>query len=183
MDNFCKICDKFIKPRRQFKHFDSNIHKEFDKCKHIKLTIENPDINNVVRAFWEYNMHHNKKYDFCLVKCQYKLVINDNQNCPSVMSILFDNRTMISWHNFLEGVIDDFKNQEDNFNHKAEMNIITVAIKTDMSYDVYVKHNMCALEWKLNAMINENKNLIIKLNRNWRYPLNRKFESHRVWLL
>ena len=35
-----------------------------------------------------------------------------------------------------------------------------------MSYDFYIKHNMCALEWKVNAMIKKNKNLIKKFNRN-----------------
>ena len=27
----------------------------------------------------------------------------------------------------------------------------------DMSYDFHTNHNMCALEWKLNSMINKNK--------------------------
>ena len=35
------------------------------------------------------------------------------------------------------------------------MNIITIANKLDMSNDVYIKHNMHAVEWKINAMINE----------------------------
>ena len=39
---------------------------------------------------------------------------------------------------------------------------------------------MHAVEWKLNAMININRNFINKFNRNWRHPLNRKFESYRV---
>ena len=39
---------------------------------------------------------------------------------------------------------------------------------------------MQALEWKLNAMINEDKNLKNKFNRSWRHPLNREFESYRV---
>ena len=29
----------------------------------MKLTIENPDINNIDRAFYEYVIQHNKKYD------------------------------------------------------------------------------------------------------------------------
>ena len=41
MTYYCEVCDKFIKPKSKYKHFKSNIHKEFDKCKHIKLTIEN----------------------------------------------------------------------------------------------------------------------------------------------
>ena len=59
------------------------------------------------------------------------------------------------------------------------MHIITIAHKMDMSYDFYIKHNMHAVEWKINAMINKNKNLFNKFPRNWRHPLNRKFESSR----
>ena len=87
---------------------------------------------------------------------------------------------MISWQNFLEKVIDDFKNKGYTFNHSAETHFITIAKKNDMSYDFHIKHNMCSLEWKLNAMINKNKNLIDNIDRKWRHPLNRKFQSYRV---
>ena len=62
------------------------------------------------------------------------------------------------------------------FDHIAEMNFLAIADKLDMSYDFYIKHNMCALEWRLNAMINK-KNLISKLDRSKRHPLIRKY-SH-----
>ena len=90
---------------------------------------------------------------------------------------------MISWKKFLEKLIDAFKDKGYNFNHIAEMHIITKANKMDMSYDFYIKHNVCPLEWKLNAMINENKSLINKFSPNWKHPLNGKFESYRVSLL
>ena len=121
-----------------------------------------------------------KKCDYYLVKSQFKLVFKRNQYCPSVTSVLFDKITMISWSKFLGKVISDFKDKGYNFNHIAEMNIITVANKTDVSYEFYIKHNMCALEWKLNSMMNKNKNLINKFNRNWRHPLQRKLKSSRV---
>ena len=50
----------------------------------------------------------------------------------------------------------------------------------DMSYDFFDEHNVHAIEWKLNAMVNKNKSLINKFPRNWRHPLSRKFESYRV---
>ena len=53
--------------------------------------------------------------------------------------------------------MDDFKNKGYTFNHVAEMNIITIANKLDMSYDFCIKHNMHAVEWKINAMINKKK--------------------------
>ena len=80
-------------------------------------------------------------------------------------------------------MIEDFKDKGYNFNHIPEMHIITIANKLDKTNDLYIKHNMHAAEWKLNAMINKSKNSINKFNRNSRHPLNRKFESYRVWIL
>ena len=48
-----------------------------------------------------------------------------------------------------------------------------------MTYDFYIKDNMHAVEWKINAMINKNKSLIHEFDRNWKHPLNRKFASYR----
>ena len=95
-------------------------------------------------------------------------------------SKLFDNKTLIPLEKWLEKVIDGLKNKGYTFNHIAEMHVITIADKMDMSYDFYIKHNMDAVEGKLNAMINKNKSLINKFNRKWRHPLKRKFESYRV---
>ena len=46
------------------------------------------------------------------------------------------------------------------------MDIITLAHKRDMTYDFYLKHNMSAFEWKLNAMINKDKCLINEFPQN-----------------
>ena len=78
---------------------------------------------------------------------------------------------------FSESVVSDFKDKRYYFYHIAEMNIITIANNLDMSYDFYVKHNMCAPEDKLNALINQNKKLINKVGRSKRQPLIGKF-SH-----
>ena len=58
----------------------------------------------------------------------------------------------------------------------AGMNVLTIANKLDMPYDFYIKHNIHAVEWKLNAMINKNKKFINKLKGKWRHTLIRKFE-------
>ena len=87
---------------------------------------------------------------------------------------------MFSWSNFLEKTIGDFNDKGYNFNHIAEMRIITITNKLDMSYDFCIKHNMCAVNWKLKAMINKDKSLINKLPVNWTHPLSRKFESYCV---
>ena len=45
MSYFCDACDKTIKDISQNKHFISLTHKELDRCKDMKLTIKNTDIN------------------------------------------------------------------------------------------------------------------------------------------
>ena len=87
------------------------------------------------------------------------------------MSNVSDNKTKISWNSFLEKVIDDFKDKGFNFGQISEMHIITTANKMDMSYDFYIKHNMHAIDWRLNGMINKNKTSANKFPHNWRHPL------------
>ena len=87
---------------------------------------------------------------------------------------------MSFWRKNSENAIKDFNYKGYNFNHIAEKIFITIANKLDMSYDVYINYNMHAVEWKLKVLINKNRNLINKLSRNWRHPLNRKFERYRV---
>ena len=144
----------------------------------MELSIESADINNVDEVFYAYIFQHNKEHDSYHSKCHFCIVLNDNQYSTYVKSNLFDNKTKVSRQMFSENKIDDFKIKGYNFNHFEELNIISIANKTDMSYDFAIKHNVCAVEWKLNALINTNKNLINKVNCTWRHPLKRKIESY-----
>ena len=96
------------------------------------------------------------------------------------MTGMIDNKTFISWSNYLRDSINELKEEGQDFNYIVEMDIITLAHKREMTYDFYLKRNMTAFEWKLNAMINKDGNLINKFPQDWRPPLNRKFESYRV---
>ena len=75
--------------------------------------------------------------------------------------------------------IDSLKTEGYHFDHKAEMDIITLAHKRDMTYDCYLKQNMPAFEWKLNAIINKDKILINKFPQTWGHPINMKFKGYR----
>ena len=84
----CDVCDKTIKLKSTNKQFKKNIHKEFHKCKHIKLTNENLNINNIDEIFYAYIIQHNKKYDYYLINCEFKLDFNDGEFCQYVTSEL-----------------------------------------------------------------------------------------------
>ena len=121
----------------------------------------------------------NKKINHYLVKSEFELVFESNQDCKYIMLGMIDNRTIISWSNYLREAIDSLKKEGYVFNHIAEMDNITLAIKRDMTYDFYLKHNMPAFEWKLNAMINKDKTPIYHFPKNWRHLINTKFYCFR----
>ena len=93
----------YIKPKKKYKHLKLIIHKEFDKCQLIELTIENLDINYVDREFSAYVItikKHNKNMIITLSDVNKKLIFNDNQYSPYVTSKLFDNKKMIARKSF-----------------------------------------------------------------------------------
>ena len=122
---------------------------------------------------------HNKKIYHCLLKGQFKLVFNNIQVCKCITTGLIDNKTCISWANYLREAIDKLEEEGYDFNYIAEMDITTLAHKCDMGYDFYLKRNMSALEWRIIQLFNKDKNLINKFPRNWRHPINTKFDCYR----
>ena len=61
MSYYCDACYKTIILKSKTSHLKSLSHKEFDKCKHIKLTIKHPNINKTDNVVFDYNIEHNKK--------------------------------------------------------------------------------------------------------------------------
>ena len=116
---------------------------------------------------------YNKTFTQYLLKGQFKLISN-NQDCKYLMTDMINNTTNVSWSNYIRETIEGY-----DFSHIAEMDIVTLAHKRDMTYDHYLKHNISAFEWKLNAMINKDKNLINKFPKNWIHPINTKFNCYR----
>ena len=90
------------------------------------------------------------------------------------MTDMVNNTSNISWSNYIREAIEGC-----DFTHIAERDIITLAHKRDTTYDFYLKHKMSAFEWKLNSLINKDKNLFKKFPRNWRHPINTKFGCYR----
>ena len=90
-------------------------------------------------------IEHNKKFYHGLLKGQFKLIFNNNHDCKYILTSMTDNRTCVSWSNYLREAIDKLKEEGYDFNCIAEMDIITLTHKQDMTYDFYLKHNMPAV--------------------------------------
>ena len=52
------------------------------------------NINDIEEIFHAHIIEHNRKYDYYLMKCEFKLIFNDNHNCPYIKSELYSNETM-----------------------------------------------------------------------------------------
>ena len=173
MRYYCIICLLDIKKKSKYPHLKSKCHKEFEKYKHIILSFKNVDIKDVDEILYLYMKDYNKKYTEYFLKGQFKLVFN-NQDCKYLMTDMNNNTTNVSWSNYIREAIEGY-----DFSHIAEMDIITLAHKLDMTYDFYLKHIKPALEWKINQLINKDKNLFNKLPCDWRHPINTKFGCYR----
>ena len=173
MRYYYNTCLLDIKKKSKYSHIKSKAQKEFEKYKHIISSFKNVNIKDVDEILFLYVKDYNKKYTQYFLKGQFKLVFN-NQDCKSLMTDMINNSTNISWSNYIRETIEGC-----DFSHIAEMDIITLVHKRDMTYDFFLKHNMSAFEWKLNAMINKDKNLINKIPKNRLHPINTKFNCYR----
>ena len=62
-----KYVINFVKPQSKNKKLKAKTQKEFDKCKHMELTIENPDINNVDEVFYAYSFQQKRNMSNTLI--------------------------------------------------------------------------------------------------------------------
>ena len=140
MRYYCNICLRDIKKNSKHSHIKSKSHKEFEKYKHIISSFKNIDIKDVDEILHLYMKDYNKKYTQYLLKGQFKLLFN-KKDCKYLMKDMINNTTNVSWSNYIRETIEGC-----DFSHIAEMDIITLAHKRDMTYDFYLKHNMSAFE-------------------------------------
>ena len=131
-------------------------------------------MNSIIDTFIN---EYDKKIWFLSYKYNLKLVSNNPQYVVNIETSLHTSRITLSLRYLLNDAINVINNQGYTFNRIDECNIITIADKMVMTYDFYIKHNMCAFEWKFNASINKNKNLINKLDRSKYHPLIRRFSN------
>ena len=66
------------------------------------------DIGELDEAYSLYTIEHNEKYDYCKVRCQFKLVLDGEQHTECITARFFDISSGIRWKEFLHDVISGF---------------------------------------------------------------------------
>ena len=82
MRYYCGTRLRNVKKKTKYSHLKSKFHKEFEKYKHIILSLKNVD-----EILYLYMIGPNKKFYHCLLKGQFKLVFNNNQDCKKKVMI------------------------------------------------------------------------------------------------
>ena len=175
MNYYCEIFDKTTKIKSKNILFKGLTHKAFDMYT-IKYTIKNPNKFDIDLIFNKYVNNDNKNLDLCLVNCNFKLSF-DKEFYPYFESNLYNSKAICYWKKFLLNAIQDFNNKGYNFSHISGMKIITNTDKRHMTYNFYLKHNMQAVEWRLNMIIKKNPNLINALDRSFNHPFIQKYSN------
>ena len=95
MDYHCEVCNIFVQPKNKSKHFKSRNHINLDKHKHIKVTINNPNLKNIdEKIFYAHINEYINKYEHYLVRCEFKLCFINKERYGIARSNLTDNKTM-----------------------------------------------------------------------------------------
>ena len=108
MDYHFEVCNMFMNPKSKSRHFKSINHKNLYKHKHIKSTINNPNIDNMDKIFYTHIKEYDNKYENYLERCEYKLCFINMEHYGVAPSELTDNKTMVSRKNFVENAINKY---------------------------------------------------------------------------
>ena len=98
-----------INKTNKYSHLKSKSHKEFEKRKHIILSLKNVDIKYLDEFLFLYIKGHNKKFNHYFLIGEFKLVFNKIQDFKNILTGMIDNRTFISWSNYLRDADNNLK--------------------------------------------------------------------------
>ena len=146
----------------------------------IKHTIKNPNFFVINKIFNDYITNHNKKFNLFLIKCDFKLIYNNDLLTPILIETdFYHNNTLFNLKRYLLYKIDNFIEKGYILSHIDEMKTTTINDKMFMTSNYYITCPMPADELKLNMIISKNPHLIKSLNRSHIHPIIQKYSYTR----
>ena len=168
-----KLCDKSIKNKSKKKHLNSLNHKFLSINIISRYCVRNPNFLQIDNILQNYVLDYNKKFAFHLIICNFQLnftdtIVSVKSNTWSNLSTDFHLRNLLS-------KIKYYEKRGHKFSQISEMNITFVTDLRNMTYEHYLHQPKSMMEWKLNAILAKNPELI-KILGNRSHPLIRKYQ-------
>ena len=165
----CKLCDKTIKIKSMKKHLKSEYHKYLSMSIISRYTVTNPDFLHIENKLKNYVLDYNKKFEIYVIICKWKVHFSD-----TIVSV--EDNPWISFsagYYLRDSVLSKIKYYE-KLGHKFsllwEMKITYISDLRDSTYEHYLNQPKSMMEWKLNAILAKNPELI-KVLGNSCHPL------------
>ena len=170
-----ELFDRSIKNKSKKKHLNSQYHKSFTKSINCKYTVKNPGFLHVEDLFKKIVDDYNKKFEFYLIFCNWKLHFSDT--IIGVKSDRLYNNHRAGWNLRRNSMskIEYFESNGHKFSHISEMNIVFITDLTNTTYDHYLKISKPMIEGTIIKKLANNPNLIKAFDRNTPHPLIRKY--------
>ena len=159
----CKLCDKPIKIKSKKKHLNSINHKYLSDSIIFRYNIQSPGFLKIDNTLKNYVLDYNKKFESYTIICKWILHFSD-----TIVSVKSDVWWIISENyylrNFLISKIKYFESQYHKSSQISEMNITFIANWRKMTCEYYLSPPKPMIEWKLNAILHKNPQLVTLLD-------------------
>ena len=152
-------------------YIDCLLNKD-NKNLYKKYIINNVNIDEFDKIFNNYNISHNKKFDFYYINCEFE--IGTNIDLANIEINFHHNTDYINIKNYLFFYTES---RGINLFNISQMIINTISCLCNMTYKSYLNNPMSVLERRINFIISKNPQLINALNRKKNHPLIRKYNQ------
>ena len=167
-----KLCDKSIKIKSKKKHLNSQYHKSITMCIFSRYSVKNPDFLHIEKIIKNYILDYDKKLAFYIVICKWTLPFYDTI-ISGKSNRLYSIYACFYIRKFLLSKIKSLESYGHKFSHISEMNVTFITDLRNMTYEHYLNQPKSMLEWRLNALLAKNPEVIKKFI-NSSHPLIRK---------
>ena len=175
MDLLCNVCDRsIIETESEFNKNLATLQKQNDKIIYKKYTTNDNNLDDVKKILNDYISTPNKKTDFFLIDCEFKIKFDKNFT-TNIKNNYQYNTDYINIKNCLLFFITSFEYGEYKISNINHMISHTISCMCNMTYKHYINKPMPAVERRINMTIAKNPQLINSLSRNKNHPLINKY--------
>ena len=170
----CQVCDyEIFNDKQELNYYLGSLHKRYDRGLFYKYTINNVNLNNIIKIFDYYITIQNEKFNFYFIKCIFQKQFNNN----IIANIEINNHYSSDYIN-IENYLSLYLNSCEKAGYKnSNINHMIINITScicNIRYKHYVDNPMSMLERRLKCIITKNPQLI---NQNHNHPLIRKYPN------
>ena len=134
MDFLCQTCDKFF---------------------YGEYSIDNPNLNDIVKIINNYIITYNKKFDVYFIKCDFYLVFNDDFEIHIKTDYVHNRDDLTKIKICLLSWIEHLKLEGYSFCHINEMIIKTITDKHWVTYNTFMQTPMPMVERRFNYVFHK----------------------------